>query len=355
MSKQIDLNNPIFIIKTFSVLAALERMDLIKRKLLIILEGEKFYGVLSIGDIQRAIINKYKLESSIDNILRKEITTCSDNDSLESIKAKMIEFRTECMPILTENNTLTNLFFWEDLFGAKYEFKKVILNLPVIIMAGGEGTRLKPLTNIIPKPLLPINEKTIIEDIMDRFVHVGCNEFFLSINYKAETIKNYFNVLDNPSYKVNYFEEDKPLGTAGSMFLIKNKINSTFFVSNCDILIDQDLDEIYDYHKKNENKITIVSAIKRYKIPYGTLETAENGILSKLDEKPELVFQINTGMYILEPDVLNFIPENEFYHLTHLIEHVKNNGLRVGVFPIAENSWQDIGNWEDYSKILKIY
>ncbi|WP_339889386.1 sugar phosphate nucleotidyltransferase [uncultured Flavobacterium sp.] len=354
MSKQIDLKNPIFINNKFSVLEALERMDSIKRKLLIILEGEKFYGVLSIGDIQRAIINKYKLENSIDNILRKEITTCSDKDSLESIKKKMIEFRTECMPILNENNSLINLLFWEDLFGAQFEPKKVSLNLPVIIMAGGEGTRLKPLTNIFPKPLLPINEKTIIEDIMDRFVTVGCKEFYLSVNYKAETIKNYFNVLNNSNYKMNYFEEDKPLGTAGSMFLIKNKIHSTFFVSNCDILIDQDLEEIYNYHKLNNNKITIVSAIKRYKIPYGTLQTKENGILSKLDEKPELVFQINTGMYILEPEMLHLIPENKFFHITDLIELVIKNKDKVGVFPIAENSWQDIGNWDDYSKVLKI-
>src|SRR5690606_33590901 len=128
--------------------------------------------------------NKYELENSIDRILRKEITTCSDKDSLESIKKKMTEFRTEFMPILNENNSLINVLFWEDLFGAQFEPTQVNLNLPVIIMAGGEGTRLKPLTNIFPKPLLPINEKTIIEDIMDRFVKVGCNEFYLSINYK---------------------------------------------------------------------------------------------------------------------------------------------------------------------------
>ena len=259
----------------------------------------------------------------------------------------------ECLPVLIENNHLINVLFCEYVFGYEIKRKKVKLNIPVIIMAGGKGTRLQPLTNVFPKPLLPIHKKTIIEDIMDRFVDVGCNEFHLSVNYKADIIKNYFNVLNNPSYKINYFEEDKPLGTAGSMFLIKDKINSTFFVSNCDILIDQDLDEIYNYHKKNHNEITIVSAIKRYKIPYGTIETKENGVLSKLDEKPELVFQINTGMYILEPDVLKFIPENQFFHITHLIELVKKNEGKIGVFPIGENSWQDIGNWDDYSKILR--
>lgn len=353
MKDQIDLSDPLFINLTLSVLEALERMDSEKRKLLIVLKGKKFYGVLSIGDIQRAIINKYPLDESIKSILRSEITICYDTDGLDEIKQKMLEHRTEYMPILNKDNDLINVLFWKDIFGSKMERKKVNLDIPVIIMAGGKGTRLRPLTNIFPKPLLPIHEKTIIEDIMDRFVEVGCSEFHLSVNYKAETIKNYFNVLTNPDYNIDYFEEDKPLGTAGSMFLIKDKIHSTFFVSNCDILIDQDLEEIYNYHKENNNEITIVSAIKRYKIPYGTIQTKENGILDSLDEKPELVFQINTGMYILEPTVLQYIPDNEFFHITHLIELIKEQSGTVGVFPIAENSWQDIGNWDDYGKILQ--
>tara|TARA_R110002049_G_scaffold190301_1_gene358949 strand:+ start:4328 stop:5395 length:1068 start_codon:yes stop_codon:yes gene_type:complete len=354
MNKQIDLNNPIFIDTRLSVLEALEQMDQIDRKLLIVLKGDHFHSVLSIGDIQRAIIKKVSLESPISDIIRSEITVCSQSDSFDEIKRKMLEFRTECMPVINDEKQLINLYFWNDVFDVNVKRKTVNLDLPVIIMAGGKGTRLRPLTNVFPKPLLPIDKKTIIEDIMDRFVDVGCSKFYLSVNYKAETIKNYFETLHNPNYELNYFEEDKPLGTAGSMFLIKDKIDSTFFVSNCDILIDQDLEEIYNYHKANKNEITIVSAIKRYKIPYGTIQTKENGILDKLDEKPELVFQINTGMYILEPSVLKYIPENEFFHITHLIELIKENSGRVGVFPIAENSWQDIGNWEDYNKILKI-
>ncbi len=353
MKNQIDLTTSLFISLKFSVLEALERMDSSKRKLLIVLKGKTFYGVLSIGDIQRAIINKYPLDQSIKSILRDQITVCYDTDDTDEIKQKMLEHRTECMPILNKDNDLINVLFWDDIFGSKVKRKNVKLDLPVIIMAGGKGTRLRPLTNIFPKPLLPINEKTIIEDIMDRFVAVGCNDFHLSVNYKADTIRNYFSLLDNKEYNIDYFEEDKPLGTAGSMFLIKDKIDSTFFVSNCDILIDQDLEEIYNYHKDNKNEITIVSAIKRYKIPYGTIQTKENGILDKLDEKPELVFQINTGMYILEPGVLKYIPENEFFHITHLIELIKEQSGNVGVFPIAEKSWQDIGNWDDYGKILK--
>lgn len=351
--RKLDFTNPIFISINSNVLLALEQMNAVKRKLLIVVDQIRFIGVLSIGDIQRAIINKYDLNNSIKPILRSIITVCYDTDSKDDIKNKMLQFRTECMPILDGEKNLINILFWEDVFGSKEIRKKVFLGLPVVIMAGGRGSRLMPLTNVLPKPLLPINKGTIIEDIMDGFVEVGCNQFYLSVNYKSDMIRYYFNELNNPGYQIEYFEEEKPLGTAGSMYLLKDKIHSTFFVSNCDILIDQDLEEIYKYHVENKNDITVVSAIKRYKIPYGTIETQQNGILNYLDEKPELIFQINTGMYILEPHVLKRIPENIFFHLTHLIEVVKKDGGKVGVFPIPENSWQDIGNWEDYNKAIK--
>ncbi|AEE20747.1 nucleotidyltransferase family protein [Dokdonia sp. 4H-3-7-5] len=344
----------LFVDKTCSILQALEKMDSLKRKLLLVMEGDIFKSVLSIGDIQRAIINKIPLESPIGGILRLEITVCSDLEPREEVKSKMLKARTEVMPIISQNGKLIDILFWEEIFGSIKRKKDISLNLPVIIMAGGKGTRLRPLTNVFPKPLLPINEKTIIEDIMDRFVDVGCNNFFISVNYKAKTVKSYFKDLNNSDYNISYFQEDKPLGTAGSMFLIRDKIRTPFFVSNCDILIDQDLEEIYEYHKRNENKITIVSALKSYKIPYGTIETGDNGLLSKMDEKPELVFQINTGMYLLEPEMLHLIPENTFYHITELIDKVKNENHNVGVFPIGENSWQDIGNWNDYKSVLKV-
>lgn len=347
-----ETKKDLFVKRTTTILQALEQMDTLKRKLLIVMEDDLFEGVLSIGDIQRAILKKIPLDSTIAAILRTEITVCAASDSPTTVKEKMLASRAELMPIIDASRKLTDVIFWEDIFRTTKREKEVQLDLPVIIMAGGKGTRLRPLTHVFPKPLLPINEKTIIEDIMDRFVEVGCTDFFLSVNYKAKTIKSYFKDLNNPKYRITYFQEDKPLGTAGSMFLIKDQIKKPFFVSNCDILIDQDLSEIYAYHKSNKNKITIVSAIKKYKIPYGTIETSDNGILQSMDEKPELVFQINTGMYLLEPEMLDLIPTNEFFHITELIEMVRKSGQNVGVFPIAENSWQDIGNWEDYGKIL---
>jgi NDP-sugar pyrophosphorylase family protein len=163
-------------------------------------------------------------------------------------------------------------------------------------------------------------------------------------------IKHYFDELQNTDYKLTFFNEDKPLGTAGSMYMLKGKIDETFFVSNCDILIKNDYSGILDYHRHHKNEITIVSAFRHYPIPYGIIETSDNGRLKSITEKPELSFQINTGMYILEPQLLDEIPENSFFHITDLIQKIKKRKGNIGVFPISEKSWIDIGGWDEYIK-----
>jgi dTDP-glucose pyrophosphorylase/CBS domain-containing protein len=346
--------NEISISKEETILDALKLMDRITKKLLLVFDDEKFISLLSIGDIQRAIIKNIALVSPISTILRPQVTLSKSSESFEEIKQRMLTFRTECMPIINDSGKLIDVYFWEEIFLSEQKKGKRIENLPVIIMAGGKGTRLKPITNILPKPLIPIGDKTIIEEIMDKFCQIGCHDFHISINYKAEMIKHYFETLNNKNYNINYFQEEKPLGTAGSIFLLRNEIKSTFFVTNCDILIEQDISEIYDYHIKNKNELTIVAALKHYKIPYGTLETIEDGILESLSEKPEVVFKINTGFYILEPHLIEEIPENKFFHITELIEKIKCRNGKVGVFPISEKSWIDIGDWKEYLGSLNI-
>ncbi|MDD4354244.1 MAG: sugar phosphate nucleotidyltransferase [Candidatus Nanoarchaeia archaeon] len=260
---------------TVSIVEALKTMDNNKTRLLIVLENGKFLSLLSIGDIQRAIIKNIELTTPIKSILRDIITVGKAEDKIEDLKFLMTQNRIEFMPIVDDKQNLIDIILWEDLFSEKTLQKKE-LNLPVVIMAGGKGTRLRPLTNIIPKPLIPINDKTIIEDIMDRFVEHGCSKFFLSVNYKADMIKFYLDSINNSYYEISYFQEEKPLGTAGSLFLLKEKIKSTFFVNNCDILIDEDYNEILKYHQDNKNEITLVAAMKHISLPYGTLQTSEN-------------------------------------------------------------------------------
>lgn len=332
------------------ILEALKQMDAIDRKLLLVFENKKFINILSIGDIQRSIIQGVELNSSINGILRENTKVATIKDDVETIKNTMEQFRMELMPVINSDDNLVDVYFWEDIFKTKERKIRPELNIPVIIMAGGKGTRMKPLTNIIPKPLIPFGDKSIIEQIIQRFQQVGCNEFYASVNYKAEMIEFYFNQLGEKSYSINFFKENKPLGTAGSLHLLDGKIQSTFFVSNCDILIEDDYQNIYNYHKLNNNELTIVSAIKHYPIPYGTLETGEKGILKKITEKPEFAFQINTGFYIVEPHLIEEIPKDKFFHITHLMEKILQRKGKVGVYPVSEGSWKDIGVWEEYLK-----
>lgn len=337
--------------KETSILSALKQMDEVGYKLLIVLEEDKYFGLISIGDLQRSIIKNIDLNESIHNVMRADYIVSSSSDSIDDIKTLMLKIRSEFMPVVDSNNTIVDIHFWKDLFDSKESKPLKSFKLPVVVMAGGFGTRLRPLTYVIPKPLIPIGKKTMLEEIFDRFGKYGCDEFHLSVNYKADLIKFYIDNQNLP-YDVSYFEEDKPMGTAGSLSLLKNKINTTFFVSNCDILIEQDYSEILEYHKLNKNEITIVAALKHYPIAYGTIETGEDGLLEDLTEKPELTFKINSGMYILEPHLIDEIPSDDIFHITHLIEKLKAQGRTVGVFPISQKSWLDIGTWSEYMDVL---
>ncbi len=337
-----------------TILDAIKRMDQLKRKLLIVVKDDKFYSLLSIGDIQRAIIKGIGFDNPIEKILRTKtkIKVARTEDDLNSVKEIMIRFRTEFMPVIDSNNNIVDILFWDDVIGIKKAGFEKKIDLPVVIMAGGKGTRLKPLTNIIPKALVPLGEKPIIQMIIESFLEIGCKHFFISVNYKKEMIRQFFAESENQSFDVQYIEEQKPLGTAGSLYLLKGKINSTFFVSNCDVLIDQDFREVYDYHKENNNELTIVSALHHYEVPYGILETKNNGLVVNLSEKPQITFQVNTGVYVLEPHLLDEIPENKFFHITDLIAKIQNRKGRVGAFPVSEKSWIDIGKWQAYQELF---
>ena len=219
-------------------------------------------------------------------------------------------------------------------------------------MAGGFGTRLTPFTTILPKLLIPIGDKTMVEHIIDQFLPYGVKDIFLTVNHKHKIIKAYFEEVEK-EYSLHFVKEEKPLGTAGSLKLLKNKIADTFIVTNCDILIHADYSEVIDLHINSGNDITLVTSMMSHKTPYGVCEIDDGGVLKEIKEKPEQSFLISTGMYVLNKKVLDLIPENEFFHITHLMEKVKENGGLVGVFPISEKSWDDTGEWDEYKKTVK--
>lgn len=337
-----------------SILSALEEMEKIQHKLLLVFSGDVFVGIISIGDVQRAVIKNIPLTESISKIMRVNYTYCSTSDNKDDVYKKMLKGRIECMPILDKNGALADVVLWSDLFSEESPVSSSSIRLPVVIMAGGKGTRLKPLTNIYPKPLIPIGEKTVIETIMDKFLSYDCHDFYISVNYKAGMIKNYFSYLNNNAYHISYFQEEKPMGTAGSLRLLKDSIHSTFFVSNCDTIINEDYANILEYHRNNHNELTVVAALKTYSIPYGTIRTGLDGILEGVDEKPTLTFKVNTGLYILEPTVFDDIPD-DFFHITHLMDKLRGEGRRVGIYPISQNDWTDMGDWDEYLSTIRKY
>ncbi len=350
MGMQSNLN--LFIPKDTPILSVLKLMDEQRTKLLIVGSPSNFEGLISIGDIQRAIINNIDLNSKIMSIMRTNLIVAHYTENNDEIKKKMLQIRAEYMPIIGANNEVVRIVLWKDLWEETKLPPSEKINLPVVIMAGGKGARLKPITNVLPKPLIPIGEKPIMEHIIERFTDVGCNTFYISVNYKAELIEYYFNSILH-DYIILFFREKKPLGTAGSLHLLNGKIKTTFFVSNCDIVIDQDYSQIYKYHKDNKNELTLVAALKHYNIPYGILQTEDNGLLMNMEEKPELTLKINAGLYVLEPHLIDEIPQNEFFHITDLIQKIKARKGRVGVFPVSEKSWRDIGEWDEYLKNME--
>lgn len=336
-----------------TVLQSLKKMDEVKVKMLFVFDQERFLSILTIGDVQRAIIKQTALSNSVFTIIDVHKKFASPTEKKEQIREKMLALRAECMPVVDENGNLVDVYLWSEMFKHSEPEHREKIDLPVVIMAGGKGTRLKPITNVIPKPLVPVGDKTILEVIMDQFEGIGCHKFYMSVNYKANMMEFYLSQLDH-KYDVEFFMENKPLGTIGSVSLLKGKITTPFFVSNCDSINEQDYRDVYDYHVNNKNDMTIVTLVKSFKIPYGVIKTGEDGLMQSLQEKPEHTYMVNSGVYILSPELIDEIPEDEFFHITHLMEKVKARGGRVGCFPVSENSWHDMGEWPEYLKMINV-
>ena len=335
----------------FTVIETLRRMDSLSIKLLIVTKNERYHSLISIGDLQRSLIDGKSLEEKIRNCLRNKVRTATTSDSAKTIRQIMLINRTEFMPVLDQNGQLDRVIFWSDLYAEKpVSNSNNKVNVPVVIMAGGKGSRLEPLTSIIPKPLIPIGDKPIIEMIIDRFSDANAAKYFCIVNYKKELIMRHFESIPDGQYDIEFIIEAEPLGTAGSLSQLQGKITGTFFLTNCDIIVENDLHEILQYHRDNKNEITVVTAIRSVNIPYGTVESNAEGLLTLFKEKPEFNVFVNTGMYVLEPDVLNEIPTETSMHMTDIIDQIMERSGRVGVFPVSEKSWMDIGEWPEYQR-----
>jgi dTDP-glucose pyrophosphorylase len=333
---------------------AMKQLEVTEKKILFVIDKEqRLYGTLTDGDIRRWIMKGGGLQQTVDRLCNKKPYFIHYGYKSEQVRNDMLQMGILSIPVVNEKQEIVEVLFWDNIFADGITNKHVkTLDVPVVIMAGGKGTRLDPFTKILPKPLIPIGDKTVIEIIIDSFLTWGIRNFFVTVNHKSKIIKSYFEEL-SPPYAIEYVDEDIPLGTAGSLRFLLSRLKDAFIVTNCDVIIKTDCVDLLDFHQKSGNDITLVASIKNYNIPYGICKIKNGGTLTSIREKPEYSFLVNTGMYVLNPGSLKSIPEGECFHMTQLIEAVKSSGGRVGVFPISEDSWFDTGEWAEYKKALE--
>ena len=320
--------------------------------LIVVSKNSTLLGTLSDGDIRKSILKGQDINDTINSIFNKRPSFFyEDHFTNKEVKSLLIEQRVEAIPIVDKKRKVKKIIFFSDIFNNKNKNILKYKNLNVVIMAGGEGRRLEPFTAVLPKPLIPINDKPIIEHIIENFQKYNISNFHITVNYKSRILKAFFDEF-NPNVKVKFVDEVKPLGTASSLKLLINKLKKPFFVTNCDTIIDINYEDLYENHISNNNDITLVASQKEYIFPYGACKLTKKGFLSKILEKPKFDFLINAGLYIINPDILKLIPKNKPFNMTDLIEISKKNKKQIGVYPIDDSLWTDVGQWSEYHKAI---
>lgn len=340
-----------------SFIDVMKAMDSGGEKILFVINSKsKLLGCVTDGDIRRWILSTGKLEAQIVDYYNPKPISVNSNFNSIDLKSLVLKKRLSAIPVLDKSNKLLDILLSSEIVDKNQ--KKIIINdkVDVIIMAGGKGTRLNPFTHVLPKPLIPINGKPVIQIILNRLIKYNLNEYYISLNEKSKILKAYFHE-ENFKVKINFILEEKKLGTIGAVNLIRDNVSENFFVVNCDTLVDVQYNELYDFHKSNNYDLTIVGCVKKQEIPYGVCQLDDSGLMSSIIEKPDYSFIANTGFYVFNKKLIDLIPRNKSYNMDELIENIILNKGKIGLFPIGNDSWNDIGNWLEYektSKVLKI-
>jgi dTDP-glucose pyrophosphorylase len=350
------IDDNILIKKTDTVKIALKKLDKSAKKLLFVINDlNEFVGTVSDGDIRRYILKEGSLEKDIRGVFQeKPFFVRKDSYDIEYIKKILLENKIEILPIIDNSKKVIDAITWEEAFSDTEinlkEYEK--LEIPVVVMAGGKGSRMEPFTSILPKPLIPIGDKSILELIIEEFKLFGIDKFYFILNYKSNMIKAYFEGIDK-NYDLKYVMENNYLGTAGGIKLLQSDINDNFIVSNCDSIIKADYAEVFKNHLEKKASLTILSSMQYYKIPYGIVHFENEGSVTGITEKPEYTFHINTGVYIINKECLNYIPDDKYFDMTDLINELIAKNKIVITYPVNESDYIDIGQWKEYKSAVK--
>lgn len=329
-----------------TIVEAMEVIDRGARGVAFVCDDDgRVVGSVSDGDIRRFIMHGGSLSAAVSQIVNKKFVFLT-KENIDEADRTFKKHDVRAIPVLDAHGRLLSISFEDDTVARAMR----LLDLPVVIMAGGKGTRLYPYTQVLPKPLIPIGEYTITEHIMKRFAAYGCSDYSMIVNYKRNMIKAYFSDT-SVEWNVKFVDEDMPLGTGGGLKLLEQQMKQTFFMTNCDILVEADYGAIYDYHKKSGNIATMVCAVKKVTVPYGTVTINGESQITAMREKPTTSFLTNTGFYLLEPEIFRYIPDNTFIHITDIIQACMDDQRRVGVYPVSEAQWSDMGQLPEMKRM----
>ena len=343
----------ILVIPNTSIKEALKIIDSFPPKIALVVDKNKrLLGTVTDGDVRRAMLKNISLEESVQNVMNTNPITASIKASKMDI-AKIIQGKKlRQIPILDEGGHVIDLRTADNMLEPKEH------NNLVVLMAGGMGTRLKPLTSAYPKSLLRVGGKPILESIIENFKEYGFHRFYISVNYKSKMIEDYFRDGSKWNVQIHYLKEKEQLGTAGALSLLPERPVEPLLVMNGDLLTKVNFHHILDFHYDNESQATMAIGEYDFQVPYGVVKLNENEFVG-LDEKPVKRFFINAGIYILEPEVLDIIPKKKFINMTDVFKLLIKKGFKTTTFPIREY-WIDIGQISDldqangdYKKIFK--
>jgi dTDP-glucose pyrophosphorylase len=309
---------------------------------LVVDEDRQLLGVITDGDVRRAILNGVSLDNQVHLIMYRDFTIANNLASREEIIALMKKNDLKHMPIVDENGAVVDLKVIKDFID---EQKK---DNWVVIMAGGLGSRLMPLTDDCPKPLLEVGGKPMLETVLKNFVGFGFRYFFISVNYKSEMIEDFCGDGRKWGVEIQYLREQKKMGTAGALSLLPVKPEKPLIVINADVLTNVNIHQLLDFHNEHKAAATMCVQDYHFEVPYGVIKINQQHIIS-LDEKPVQRFFVNAGIYVLSPEALDFIHKGKSYDMTGLFQDLIKSGHEAIAFPVREY-WLDIGRFDDYEK-----